>query len=1128
MNIEELTASRELSLKLTTADITRMQTLIRAPEGMCDNVSDVPLFLLALRQWNQHSPFRFYTALKDTRPDLIETACKIPWLCVSSPSDCEQEGEELSIQSLIGLLRGEITKSTWILIYMAVTNEAGDNIGFEITLNKMLEKGLIERDLTTLSEILKGIQRDDLVDKLRAYQAIFSGMEDGEFESKFKRELLTQAKEMKQWEYKLKQFIFVQHEKVKQMIGSDESVSLAHVYIDLTILRQKPKPIDLKDETTYNEVAFLRKIANREVEISPVNFTEELISCKPTQPEVWCLIGNPGCGKTFLAKRTALRFSSNELSGILYSISIPCRNPDWHAMEYTRYEAEGEFDNEFISKWLCLGLSKGGNWSKDLAKHLSESEGEGMLLIIDGLDEFTKKVRFEKTFLFLLLTRQTLIRATIILTSRPGAWTDISSSHELKIDRYYQVLGFSPINRDLYFKIQITNEVKLEQGMELLIRHDEMNQLSLIPVNASLFAALLRGEDSTSINTLTKLYYELTLYLIRRELMRMSLGEFSRVTRISYLHADILECLHRIAFIAFLGVANRDLASEETVPLIIGEEEYTGHCLGLAHEHYKRESVGLIKKVWTFPHLTMQEFTAALWLDSSPWTEQCFSIRYISHSSANFSLFRMVVRFLCGLLRDKSAAVLSILYRYLTPQTIQLNDIPMCYQLRYERLDTHKEGWNEFTENYFQMTAILYETDYSSIPVWFAHFKQFFPDPIYIFINTAISPNEWICFLQSLQLVSKIQLIHVDTRLINPTQFKSLLQKLGICSVQYLALRLVDKDSTTVLSYSNLIRETDLLFDTKISLELFECDLTGVTTDNPFLLTTNKNICGFRLFANKYSNEIQLQLTNQFSALEFLYLNTPQRVYNLKTREEEESGINYDILISAVCQLAKLRGLYFYRIPNRYLHYLTPVLSQFSNLREIGFDNFSLLPAISKLTNITYLKIKDSLTVDTTLSGYLTQLVNANGHTLRGIELFCLQRIGFKSWGTFLNCLASCTNLVKLEIESTHLPVDDVIEWSNTLSKLVSLVELIFLFVSLYDTGLFSVCEGLIKHPAIRRLDVLSCNLTYLSCLPLIYLIPTVYRLERLTVYGLSKKEKDPIELLRTTADEYGIMHSLD
>ena len=706
MDTTELSALTELSSQLNTADITQIRNEIGIPEGLCEGVTQGIQFIYAIKKWNQRNPFHFYKALEELRPDLIAVACKIPWLCVSSPSECEQEGKELTVKSLIYLLKSDLTKGQWLLIYMAIENETEENIGFEITLNKMLEKGLVKRNLTTLSEILRGIQRDDLVDKLRAYQDIFSGMEDGEFESKFKREVGTQAKEMKQWEYKLKQFTFVQHEKVKQMIGSDESVSLAHVYIDLTILKQKPKPIDLKDETTYNEITLLCKIANRKVGVNPVDFTKELTTYKPTEPEIWCLIGNPGCGKTFLAKRTALRFSSNELTGILYSISIPCRNPDWHAMEYTRYEAEGEFDNEFISKWLCLGLPKGGNWSKELAKHLSESEGEGMLLIINGLDEFTKKVRLEKTFLFLLLTRQILIRATVILTCRPGAWTDISSSHELKIDRYYQVLGFSPVNRDLYFTKQLQSETKLKECMNLLARYDEINQLSLIPVNASLFAALLRGEDSSSINTLTKLYYELTLYLIRRELTRMSLEEFCKVTRISYLHTDILECLHRIAFIAFLGVANRDLASEENVPLIIGEEEYTGHCLGLAHEHYKRESVGLIKKVWTFPHLTMQEFTAALWLDSSPWTEQCFSIRYISHSSANFSLFRMVVRFLCGLLRDKSAAVLSILYRYLTPQTIQLSDIPMCYQLRYEYLVTHKEGWNEFSEIYFQMTAI--------------------------------------------------------------------------------------------------------------------------------------------------------------------------------------------------------------------------------------------------------------------------------------------------------------------------------------------------------------------------------------------------------------------------------------
>ena len=486
-------------------------------------------------------------------------------------------------------------------------------------------------------------------------------------------------------------------------------------------------------------------------------------------------------------------------------------------MESTLYEEEKKIESEFIQKWLCLGLPVGPNWTADLAKHLNESSGEGILLIIDGLDEFTKKIPFKDSFLCLLLTRQSLIKATIILTSRPGAWTDISSSHELKIDRYYQVLGFSPENRDLYFQKQITNEHKLKACWELMERHDEMKQLSLIPVNASLFAALLKGDESTSINTLTKLYNELTLYMIRRELSRMGLKEFARVAQISYLNEDIRDCLYKIGFIAFLGVANRDLASEENVPLIMGQEEYACQCLGLAHEHYRKESIGFMKKVWTFVHLTMQEFVSALWLEHTTWTEQCYSVRYISNSMTNFSLFRMVVRFLCGLLSDKAAAVLSIIYRYLTPQPIQLIDMPMIYQLKYEDL-YHLQGWNEFTEIYFQLAAIVYETNSNSVPNWYANFKQHFPEPIYLYMIAAVSPNEWICFIQSLKLVNKIQLIRIHTDNINTTQFNSLIQKMRNSSVSFLALTFSTKDSNTVLSYTEIIRNTEIKFDTKFVL----------------------------------------------------------------------------------------------------------------------------------------------------------------------------------------------------------------------------------------------------------------------------------------------------------------------
>ena len=333
--MSELPALKELSAKLITSDIVRIKQLIEIPEGLCENISEGIHFLFAIKRWKERNPFLFHQALQDVRPDLIVQACKIKWLCVSSPSEYEYEEKELSIKTLVELLKSEITQSEWLMVYMSVSEEVEEKPGFEVTLSKLLEEGLIERDLNNMRTILEGIERNDIIEKLKPYEKMLWEMEEGEFESKLKKEINKQAKEMKQWETKLKEFMKSQFEKVKQMLGKDKLESLESVFVDLTILKEEPREINMEDETTYNEIAYLRKIANKEVKITPVDFTEELVKYEPTKPEIWCLIGNPGCGKTFLAKRTALRFSSSELVGIQYTISIPCRSTDWYAMEST-------------------------------------------------------------------------------------------------------------------------------------------------------------------------------------------------------------------------------------------------------------------------------------------------------------------------------------------------------------------------------------------------------------------------------------------------------------------------------------------------------------------------------------------------------------------------------------------------------------------------------------------------------------------------------------------------------------------------------------------------------------------------------------------------------------------------
>ena len=673
-----------------------------------------------------------------------------------------------------------------------------------------------------------------------------------------------------------------------------------------------------------------------------------------------------------------------------------------------------------------------------------------------------------------------------------------------------------------------------------------MRQLALIPVNASLFAALLKDE-SVSIHTLTQLYDELTCYLIRRQLCRMGLEELAEVTNIQLFHPCVKDCLHSIGLIALGGVYRRELTSTDKVSLTIDHVETESHCLGLAHEFHKREAVGVLTKVWGFAHLTMQEFTSAVFLRSTSWTDQCMSIRFVADSDEHFSIFRMVVRFLCGLITERSAAILTVLYRKLMPQTIQ--ELPMCYQLEYEDFSLLKwlKGWYEFTEKYFQLTPILFETNSKSITNCF---NQILQNSICIYLNSTVlpvSPNEWECFLQSLQLVNHIQVIRIETNSVNLTQFKSLLEIISNSPLSYLVLRFFKKDSNEILTYTNLFKETKLRIDTRICIELKECTLTDTTAVNTLSTGVNRNIAGMKLDRSKCSNQFLQSIANQISALQFLYLQkhssedesihntilpalsnaTQLRHRNFISRAKQWLGHKKSRQASTLSNATQLRGIYLYYIPTEYHPQIIHTLSMLSELQEISFRTYLLLPHIMHLSRISYLEITDIRREDTDLSDCLIQLIHRKQHTIRVLKLYSLEYIGFKSWNGFLNALHFCVNLVHIEL--SFIPqLDDVTLWSSTLCNLNSLVTLRFSYVALFDTGLISVCEGLIAHPTIKYLFVYKCEQTSESCDALTNLIHTVSYLEQLRVNNLSEPDTEPIEILKQTAEEYSIWTYFD
>ena len=204
----------------------------------------------------------------------------------------------------------------------------------------------------------------------------------------------------------------------------------------------------------------------------------------------------------------------------------------------------------------------------------------------------------------------------------------VSFNQALTVDSSFQVMGFSPSDRDSYFEKRISTVDKLRDTKELFFRHDEINQLSLVPVNASLFTSLFNATDNILSQILTQLYSALIVYIIRRQLSRMGLKSLTRVERMAQFHPSILDCIDCIGKEAYEGIYHRELSCrEEDVSIRVDSREYKTERLGLMQVQVKVLKLGRKVNVWTFTHLTLQEYIAAVYLSNKTWTMECIMVR---------------------------------------------------------------------------------------------------------------------------------------------------------------------------------------------------------------------------------------------------------------------------------------------------------------------------------------------------------------------------------------------------------------------------------------------------------------------------------------------------------------------
>ena len=298
------------------------------------------------------------------------------------------------------------------------------------------------------------------------------------------------------------------------------------------------------------------------------------------KPRLVLMEGAPGIGKSTLAWELCRKWE--ELSCMeQYSLVVLLRL------------REEEMQN--IGNISQLFYQYESEDKKSLVKQVSESQGSGVLFILDGFDELPKTLQ-RNGFLLNLIKGRVLPASTVLVTSRPSATAQLLTSCSPK---HIEILGFTQESVEAYASsIFSSHSEKLEKFMDSISASENpaINSLMYVPLNAAIIVQIYLDCKSDALlpHTLTELYTLLCLTILNRDLK-------IRVDKFEDLPADLHEQFLHLSQIAFEGILKKEIIFHTLPP-------------GLVHFGFLDAVSALYgggRVSYNFLHLTLQEFFAA-------------------------------------------------------------------------------------------------------------------------------------------------------------------------------------------------------------------------------------------------------------------------------------------------------------------------------------------------------------------------------------------------------------------------------------------------------------------------------------------------------------------------------------
>lgn len=363
--------------------------------------------------------------------------------------------------------------------------------------------------------------------------------------------------------------------------------------------------------------------------------------------------GVAGIGKTILVQKMLFDFGSNK---------------DFLAFDFVIHMSFRDLNlTDKPTNFRELVLRKNRHLAKELDNILVNDK---LLIILDGFDEFrhykscdvdvfvtepAEEAEVAEIFGSLLLG-ELLPNASVMVTSRPAAISHIPVGC---IDRFVLIAGFSLVEVQEFFVRYFQDATIADRMFSTVSANELMLTLCYIPAFCNIVCCILKDSEALcgeNPKTMTDIYVQYLVALLRSHTQaRTETCLQDHRSRTNQQLSDVVLKLGRLAFQKLMDHQTLFYSSDRDVVALEGCS-----LVSTFLDKSIAQEPGCTENVFSFAHLTIQEFFAALYCavtdQSLPDAVQSKASPEEETNNGHMDLFS---RFLSGILSDRNASILS-------------------------------------------------------------------------------------------------------------------------------------------------------------------------------------------------------------------------------------------------------------------------------------------------------------------------------------------------------------------------------------------------------------------------------------------------------------------------------------